>query len=42
MATATAPVVTSRSNAKIAFFVVFFGLTLFVIYYKNARFFDPS
>jgi uncharacterized membrane protein len=42
MATATAPAVTSRSNTKIVFFAVFFALTLFVIYHKNAGVLDPS
>lgn len=36
-ATATAPVVTSRSNAKIVFFAVFFALTVLAVYDKDAR-----
>jgi uncharacterized membrane protein len=42
MATATAPVVTSRSNAKIVFFATFFALTAIAVYDKDARVFDPS
>ena len=42
MATATAPVVTSRSNGKIVFFAVFFALTAIAVYDKDARVFDPS
>jgi len=43
MATASAPsAVTSRSQAKVAFFVAFFALTLFAIYDKDARVFDPT
>jgi uncharacterized membrane protein len=42
MATATAPVVNSRSQATFLFFVVFFALTIFSIYYKDARVFDPT
>ena len=42
MATATAPAVTSRSQAKLVFFVVFFAITLFAIYDKDARVFDPT
>jgi uncharacterized membrane protein len=42
MATATAPAVTSRSQAKLVFFAVFFALTVFAIYDKDARVFDPS
>lgn len=42
MATATAPVVTSRSNATIVFFIVFFAVTALSIYDKDARVFDPA
>lgn len=42
MATATAPAVTSRSNAKTVFFAVFFALTAIAVYDKDARVFDPS
>jgi uncharacterized membrane protein len=42
MATATAPVVTSRSNAKLVFFVAFFALTALSVYDKDARVFDPA
>jgi uncharacterized membrane protein len=43
MATATAPpVVTPRSQAKVVFFVAFFALTVFAIYDKDARVFDPT
>src|SRR5499427_10064649 len=43
MATATAPVaVTSRSQATFLFFVVFFALTVFSIYDKDARVFDST
>ena len=41
-ATATGPVVTSGSNAKIVFFVVFFALTVLLVYHKDARVFDPQ
>jgi ABC-type Fe3+-siderophore transport system permease subunit len=40
--TATAPAVTSRSQAKLAFFLVFFALTIFAFYEKNARILDPT
>jgi len=42
MATATAPAVTSRSHAKLMFFFLFFALTIFVAYEKNARILDPT
>jgi hypothetical protein len=42
MATATAPVVTSRSHATFVFFVVFFALTLLAVYNKDARVFDST
>jgi hypothetical protein len=43
MATATAPpVVTPRSQAKVLFFGAFFALTVFAIYDKDARVFDPT
>jgi uncharacterized membrane protein len=38
---ATAPAVSSRSQAKLLFFLVFFALTVFVAYEKNARILDP-
>ncbi|MGE5734305.1 MAG: hypothetical protein ACM34E_04375 [Acidobacteriota bacterium] len=42
MATATAPAVTSRSQAKLVFFVVLFALTVVAVYDKDARAFDPA
>ncbi|MBI3857739.1 MAG: DUF2306 domain-containing protein [Planctomycetes bacterium] len=42
MSTATAPVRRSGSPAKLAFFVVFGLLTVFVLVAKNAKIFDPS
>jgi uncharacterized membrane protein len=43
MATTTLPpAVTSRSQVKLVFFVAFFALTLFAIYDKDARVFDPT
>jgi uncharacterized membrane protein len=42
MATATAPAVRPHSQAKLVFFVLFFALTLFAVYDKDARVFDPS
>ena len=42
MATATAPAVRPHSQAKVVFFIAFFALTLFAVYYKNARVFDPT
>ena len=42
MATATAPAVTSRSHAKLMFFFLFFALTIFAAYEKNARILDPT
>jgi uncharacterized membrane protein len=42
MATATAAVVTSRSRATLLFFVVFFAVTVFSIFDKDARVFDPT
>ena len=42
MATATAPTVTSRSQTKLVFFLLFFALTIFVAYEKNARILDPT
>ncbi len=42
MATATAPAVTSRSNVKLLFFLLFFALTIFAAYEKNARILDPT
>lgn len=38
----TAPAVTSRSPAKILFFLAFFALTIFAAYEKNARILDPA
>lgn len=40
--TATAPAVTSRSPVKLVFFLAFFALTIFAVYEKNARIFDPT
>jgi len=42
MATVTAPTVTSRSQAKLLFFLLFFALTIFAVYDKNARILDPT
>lgn len=42
MPTTAAPVVTSRSKTKPLFFLVFFALTLFAAYRKNARILDPT
>lgn len=42
MATATAPAVSFRSQAKLAFFFVFFATTIFAAYEKNARILDPT
>jgi uncharacterized membrane protein len=42
MATTTAPAVTSRSQAKLLFFLGFFALTIFAAYEKNARILDPN
>src|SRR5215467_10049067 len=43
MATATAPVaVTTRSQAKLVFFVAFFAMTTVAVYDKDARVFDPT
>jgi hypothetical protein len=42
VATATARAVTSRSQAKLLFFLVFFALTILGVYEKDARIFDPS
>ncbi|HEX4784080.1 MAG TPA: DUF2306 domain-containing protein [Candidatus Sulfotelmatobacter sp.] len=42
MATAVAPVRRSRSQSKLAFFVIFGLLTVFVTYMKNARILDPT
>jgi uncharacterized membrane protein len=42
MATATAPAVTSRSHAKLMFFFLFFALTIFAAYEKNARILDAT
>jgi uncharacterized membrane protein len=40
MATATAHAETSRSQAKVVFFAVFFALTILGVYEKDARIFD--
>jgi uncharacterized membrane protein len=40
--TATVPAANSRSQAKLVFFVLFFALTIFVAYEKNARVLDPT
>lgn len=42
MATVVAPLVRSRSQSKLVFFLIFGLLTLFVTYLKNARVFDPT
>jgi uncharacterized membrane protein len=42
MPTATAPVVSSRSHAKLVFFLLFFALTIFATYKKNARILDST
>lgn len=42
MATTVAPTVRARSQKKLAFFVIFGLLTIFVTYMKNARVFDPT
>ncbi len=42
MATAVAPVRRRRSQAKLVFFLVFGLLTVFVLYMKSARVFDPT
>jgi len=41
MPATTAPAVPSRSPAKLLFFLVFFALTIFAAYEKNARILDP-
>jgi uncharacterized membrane protein len=42
MATKTASAALPRSQSKLVFFVIFGLLTLFVMYMKNARIFDPT
>ena len=42
MSTAAAPARSSRSQAKLVFFILFGLLTIFVTYMKNARIFDPT
>ena len=42
MATMSAPVVTSRSQAKVVFFLAFFTLTILGVWEKDARVFDPT
>ena len=42
MATIVAPVVRTRSQKKLIFFIIFGLLTIFVTYMKNARVFDPT
>jgi len=42
MATVVAPLVRSRSQSKLVFFLIFGLLTVFVTYMKNARVFDPT
>src|SRR5262250_571246 len=42
MATATAPVVTPRSQVKLVLFVLFFAMTAIAVYDKDARVFDPT
>ena len=41
MPATTTAAVTSRSAAKLLFFVIFFSLTIFATYEKNARILDP-
>jgi uncharacterized membrane protein len=40
--TATSPAVRLRSQAKAAFFLVFFAMTVFAAYEKNSRIFDAT
>lgn len=42
MSSVVAPVYRAKSNAKLVFFLVFGGLTVFVTYMKNRGIFDPS
>ena len=42
VAPTTAPVVRPRSQKKLVFFAVFFTVTAFVTYMKNAQVFDPA
>lgn len=42
MATVTAPAIRSRSQAKLIFFLLFFGMTIFAAYEKNARILDST
>jgi uncharacterized membrane protein len=42
MSSATAPAPASRSQAKLVFFVLFFAITAFVTYGKNAQVFHPG
>ena len=42
MPATTAPAGTSRSTAKLLLFLVFFALTIFATYEKNARILDPT
>ena len=42
MATIVAPVVRTRLQKKLIFFIIFGLLTIFVTYMKNARVFDPT
>jgi len=42
MAAANSPSVSSRSPAKLLFFLGFFALTILATYAKNARVFDPA
>ena len=42
MATIVAPVVRTRSQKKVIFFILFGLVTIFVTYMKNARIFDPT
>lgn len=42
MKTATIPAANSHSHAKLVFFLLFFALTVFVAYEKNARILDPT
>jgi uncharacterized membrane protein len=40
--TATSPAIRLRSQARAAFFLVFFAMTVFAAYEKNSRIFDPT
>lgn len=42
MASTTTPTIPARSQAKLAFFVFFFAVTIFVTYLKNRQIFDAN